>query len=149
MNKNRLCIIGLAASHKAVLCAREDKSGEPKVHVRFNSKWEVTNGFQFEGKRKKNAVHLREESELCTLKVNNNKFKVRCGFQCKLLELNNRLLENPKLWYEMPASEGWLAVVQVGQGQSQMNKMVERTQSLDDYVSKRADTLLSILGFPN
>jgi hypothetical protein len=142
-----LCVLGVAATHGAVqrALARDiDKDEEAVLSTKFNSNWAVS-AFQFEGKKRLNAPMLHEDSKICSLKVNGSAWDIRCGVKGKLLELNSRLLGEPELWSQMPASEGWIAVIQT-QSKKDVEKMMGRTKSFEEYVTMRAEALTRTLG---
>ena len=112
--------------------------------VKFNSKWAVSS-FQFKSKKKKDAVMLYEDTEICSLNLNNSKgIKVRSGLKGLLLELNNRLLESPELLLERPATEGWLAVIQI-MNESAKSDLLASSMSFSDWLSHRSRSIQKVL----
>ena len=163
--KNSLCILGVAATHGAVRRALERKGKEERegnacdkvesqanantnananavLATEFNPKWTVSS-FQFDGKKRLNAPYVHVDTKICSLKVRGAAWDVRCGIKGKLLELNSRLMEEPELWSQMPASEGWIAVIQPQS--KDIEDMMACTSSFQEYITRRASVLKEIL----
>ena len=113
LHPNGMCVLGLAATHDAVVQART-RGGIP-CSMAYNKKWDAAKGVQVTGKKRKDACVTQADTEVCVLKCGDREFSVRCGVKGKLIELNPRLLpgNEPDLWFDKPATEGWLAVVQL------------------------------------
>ncbi|QDZ20257.1 hypothetical protein HOP50_04g27740 [Chloropicon primus] len=139
LHPNGICVLGFAPTHEAVVLARKAKGSQ--VCLEYNRKWDTTKEFQFAGKQRKNAPILQENTEVCNLRVGRKIFSVRCGVQARLLELNGKLVrggEEAALWHQRPATEGWLAIVQL---LCKPEEIVEATVSMEEYVKEREDDL--------
>jgi len=163
LHPNGLCVLGVAPTHRAVGLAlaqwqadgRRSQSGDgagggvsgtPKVSVEFNRKWEVSD-FQFKSKKRKDAVSLHKDTLMCTIKVNGTAFAVRSGVKGHLLELNKRLLDDPTLWFRKPATEGWLAVIQLLHAKQTKEVRLLSHPPIDPPPSQHTHTMISSTSF--
>ena len=86
------------------------------------SKMEAT--AKISGKKKLNAVQLDTKTILCTIYIEYSKqteekkkkhYQIRSFMsKGKLIEINTRVIENPRLLVTDPEGEGFLAIVQFG-----------------------------------
>nr|CAB3504111.1 unnamed protein product [Digitaria exilis] len=88
---NGLCVVGLAPAHVAF----KEEGGITAVD--FNVGKSDRSEMKVTGKRKRNAQHLQENSALCKVCVNDKSFVVRCCVKGSLLEINDRLINQPDL----------------------------------------------------
>ncbi|XP_010666915.2 uncharacterized protein LOC104884023 isoform X1 [Beta vulgaris subsp. vulgaris] len=102
---NGLCVVGLALTHVAL-------QGEGGVtSVDFNVGKSDRSEFKVTGKRKKNAQHFHPNSILCNVYAGDASYIVRCCVKGSLLEVNNRLIQNPELLNTSADRDGFIAIV--------------------------------------
>lgn len=102
---NGLCVIGLAPMHVAL----QDKGGVTAVD--FNVGKFDRSGIKVTGKRKRNAQHFEHNTALCKVCTNDNSYIVRCCVKGSLLEVNDRLIKQPKLLNTSANREGYIAII--------------------------------------
>ncbi|XP_068640792.1 uncharacterized protein [Aristolochia californica] len=102
---NGLCVIGLAPTHIALTETGGVTSVDFNVGKSDRSEMKVT------GKRKKNAQHFEPNSALCKVSANNTFYVVRCCVKGSLLEVNDRLIEQPDLLNSSASREGYIAII--------------------------------------
>lgn len=106
-HSNRLCIITLAASHPILSKNLKVKS----VHFDTSGNQNRLNN-KVSGKFKKGGQKLKENSVLCTVICSDESEHIL--YSCisgKLVEINERLIENPNLLTEKPWSDGYIGIV--------------------------------------
>ncbi|XP_021756581.1 protein Simiate-like [Chenopodium quinoa] len=102
---NGLCVIGLAKTHVAL----QAEGGVTSVD--FNVGKSDRSELKVSGKRKKNAQHFQPNSILCNVHSGDVPYTVRCCVKGPLLEVNNKLIENPDLLNSSAEREGYIAIV--------------------------------------
>ncbi|KAK9748541.1 hypothetical protein RND81_02G065300 [Saponaria officinalis] len=102
---NGLCVIGLAPTHVAL------KSEGGVSSVDFNVGKSDRSEFKVTGKRKKNAQHFQPNSILCNVQSGDTSYIIRCCVKGSLLEVNNRLMNNPGLLNTSADRDGYVAIV--------------------------------------
>ncbi|KAL9244055.1 hypothetical protein vseg_017868 [Gypsophila vaccaria] len=102
---NGLCVIGLAPTHVALKAEGGVTSVDFNVGKSDRSELKVT------GKRKKNAQHFQTNSILCNVHSSDTPYIVRCCVKGSLLEVNNRLMNNPGLLNTSADRDGYVAIV--------------------------------------
>ncbi|KAL2895379.1 Protein Simiate [Bienertia sinuspersici] len=102
---NGLCVIGLAQTHVAL----QTEGGVTSVD--FNVGKSDRSEFKVTGKRKKNAQHFQPNSILCNVYIGDSPYVVRCCVKGSLLEVNNRLIQNPELLNTSADRDGYIAIV--------------------------------------
>lgn len=143
LHLNGLCILGLAATHAGVASAL--RAPARSVSVTFDDKYSTDRCFQFEGgKKARRKNRVQPDTKVCSLTVADETYSIRSGVNGQLLEINNRLAEDPMLLIEKPASEGWLAVIQLA-SKRQIDEIKEETLSLGEYMERRAGPLRTLL----
>lgn len=89
-HSNRICMIGLAHTHIAL------RKGVKSVNYNIGRLDRSQN--QCSGKGKKGAMNLQADSALAILTCNDgSEYKVISAITCKLIEVNQNVVENPKL----------------------------------------------------
>ncbi|XP_044269590.1 protein Abitram [Tribolium madens] len=106
VHTNKICVIFLSEKHSILKKHQRIKSlnfqVSPKVNRLKNS---------MSGKGKRGAQLLQPESILCFIETEDGeKYPVHSGIYGKLLEINDRLSENPNLLVD-DLNEGFLAVI--------------------------------------
>ncbi|KAL6511887.1 hypothetical protein OROGR_021484 [Orobanche gracilis] len=102
---NGLCVVGLAPSHVAF----KDKGGI--ISVDFNVGKSDRSGIKVTRKRKRNAQHFESNTALCKVCTRDASYIVRCCVKGSLLEVNERLIEQPELLNTSPEREGYIAII--------------------------------------
>ncbi|XP_066998845.1 protein Abitram [Anabrus simplex] len=123
-HSNRICLITLAESHPII----KEKKSIVKIdfHVSTNVdrlKNKVT------GKGKHGAQFLQASSPLCFIEcTDNTKYTVYSCIKGKLVEMNDALIENPKLLIDKPSAEGYIAIVlpNITNSEQQKEEMLTR-----------------------
>ncbi|XP_042507668.1 protein Abitram isoform X2 [Macadamia integrifolia] len=87
---NGLCVIGLAPTHVAL----KEKG---VTAVDFNVGKSNRSEIKVTGKRKKNAQHFEANTALCKVCTSDASYIVRCCVKGSLLEVNDRLIDQPGL----------------------------------------------------
>lgn len=107
MHTNRICMLTLAPSH-AVL---QSDIQITKVDFKVSDKLDrVLN--KVSGKGKHGAQPLQTNSNICIITCSNGKtYTIKCCIIGKLVEVNEALLNDPKLLLEPPHKGGYLAIM--------------------------------------
>jgi hypothetical protein len=106
-HSNRICLITLAPSHP-ILKGKKDIS---KINFQVSANVDRLKN-KVSGKGKHGAQFLQPNSPLCYIECEDgSKYTVRSCIQGKLVEMNDALIENPKLLLEKPDAEGYIAIV--------------------------------------
>jgi hypothetical protein len=106
-HSNRICLITLALSHPILK--------EKKEIRRFD--FQVSNNIdrlknKVSGKGKHGAQFLQPNSPLCYIEcADSSRYTVQSCIKGKLVEMNDALIENPKLLIEKPDAEGYIAIL--------------------------------------
>ncbi|WCJ39945.1 Single hybrid motif superfamily protein [Euphorbia peplus] len=127
---NGLCVIGLTSTHIAF----KDEGGITAVD--FNVGKSDRSGFKVTGKRKKNAQHFETNTTLCKVCTKTESYIVRCCVKGSLLEVNDRLIKQPKLLNASADREGYIAIMMLKSTYRQ--KVKTSLLSLDEYKKLRA-----------
>lgn len=104
-HNNGLCVIGLAPTHVAL-----DRNSSITA-VDFNVGKQSRADMKVTGKRKNNARVLEPNSALCKVISNDETYIVRCCVKGALLEVNERLANDPSLLRLKAATEGYVAIL--------------------------------------
>ncbi|PON73427.1 Glycine cleavage system H-protein [Parasponia andersonii] len=102
---NGLCVIGLAPTHVAF------KEGGGITAVDFNVGKFNRSEMKVTGKRKKNAQLFESNSALCRVCTKDASYIVRCCVKGSLLEVNDRLINQPELLNSSASREGYIAII--------------------------------------
>lgn len=105
-HSNKICMITVAPSHKLF------QDGEiTGISFQVNNRKNRADN-KVSGKGKKGGQQLEDNSLLCQVELSNgNKYLLRSCIHGKLVEINQALLENPKLLLETPEKGGYIAIV--------------------------------------
>ncbi|XP_012140636.2 protein Abitram [Megachile rotundata] len=107
MHTNRICMLTLAPSHAVFRSDIEITKVDFKVSGKLDR---VLN--KVSGKSKHGAQPLQTNSNICIITCSNGKtYAIKCCIIGKLVEVNEALLNNPKLLLEPPHKGGYLAIV--------------------------------------
>ncbi|XP_012241137.1 protein Abitram [Bombus impatiens] len=107
MHSNRICMLTLAPSH-AIL---QDDKHIIKVDFKVSNKLDRVQN-KVSGKSKHGAQPLQMNSNICIITCSNEKtYVIKCCIIGKLVEVNEALIQNPKLLLEPPHRAGYLAIV--------------------------------------
>ncbi|XP_076627259.1 protein Abitram [Colletes latitarsis] len=107
MHSNRICMLTLAPSHAALQSNVQITKVDFKVSEKLDR---VLN--KVSGKSKHGAQPLQANSNICIITCSNGKtYTIKCCIIGKLVEVNEALLQNPKLLLEPPHKGGYLAIV--------------------------------------
>ncbi|XP_074279113.1 uncharacterized protein LOC141604591 [Silene latifolia] len=122
---NGLCVIGLAPTHVALQAQGGVTSVDFNVGKSDRSEFKVT------GKRKRNAQLFQTNSILCNVSSGDTSYIIRCCVKGSLLEVNNRLMNNPGLLNTSADRDGYIAIVMPKPADWLKNK--ESLVSFDEY----------------
>ncbi|KAK9308392.1 hypothetical protein QLX08_001571 [Tetragonisca angustula] len=107
MHSNRICMLTLAPSH-AIL---QDDKQITKVDFKVSNKLDRVQN-KVSGKSKHGAQPLQTNSNICKITCSNEKsYVIKCCLIGKLVEVNETLIQNPKLLLEPPHKGGYLAII--------------------------------------
>eukprot|EP00743_Colponemidia_sp_Colp-15_P009796 GILK01010730.1.p1 GENE.GILK01010730.1~~GILK01010730.1.p1 ORF type:complete len:198 (-),score=15.24 GILK01010730.1:97-690(-) len=108
LHSNKLIVVGLAPSHVLF-------SGNAEItSVNFNVDNQDRMSNAVRGKRKKGGFYLEPHSTLCEITCADGRvFRPKSVVRGHLLELNERLIANPRLLLERPKAEGYLAILKL------------------------------------
>lgn len=133
IHSNKICVVGLAPSSNIL------KERISQVTFKVSDKLDrATN--RVSGKSKHGAQPLQENSNLCVIKTANDQtHSVKCCMVGKLVEVNEKLVENPELLRNPPHKSGYLAIVLLNL--KMMDKMINSllTQSQYEIALKKRD----------
>uniref|UniRef100_A0A6M2DMX9 Protein Abitram n=1 Tax=Xenopsylla cheopis TaxID=163159 RepID=A0A6M2DMX9_XENCH len=102
-HSNRLCLITLAPTHPVF------KRKITKIDYASGNVDRTKN--KISGKGKKGGQYLQENSTICSIFCEDGEvYKVKSNIKGKLVEVNERLLDNPSLLLHAPCAEGHLAI---------------------------------------
>ncbi|KYB28597.1 protein Abitram [Tribolium castaneum] len=106
VHTNKVCVISLSEKHSIIKKHQRIKNLNFQVSLKVNR---LKNNMS--GKGKRGAQLLQPESVLCFIETEDGeKYPVHAGIYGKLLEINDRLSENPNLLVD-DLNEGFLAVI--------------------------------------
>ncbi|XP_076646378.1 protein Abitram [Halictus rubicundus] len=107
IHSNRICMLTLAPSHAVLQSNKEITDINFKVSQKLDR---VMN--KVSGKSKHGAQPLQANSNICIITSSSGEtYTIKCCIIGKLVEVNEALLENPKLLLEPPHKGGYLAIV--------------------------------------
>lgn len=107
MHSNRICMLTLAPSHTVFQADKQITKVDFKVSDKLDR---VLN--KVSGKSKHGAQPLQTNSNICIITCSSGKrYTIKCCIIGKLVEVNEMLLQNPKLLLEPPHKGGYLAIV--------------------------------------
>lgn len=105
VHSNQICVVTLAANHAAL------QKGIAKVDFKVGNKLDRSTN-KVAGKGKKGGQHVDVQSVLCLVECNDGSiYRVPAGIKAKLVEVNDRLVENPQLLATKTETEGYIAVL--------------------------------------
>ncbi|XP_008216590.1 protein Abitram [Nasonia vitripennis] len=107
IHSNRVCMITLAPSHPIL---QENKTIE-SCNYKVSEKLDRTKN-KVSGKAKHGAQPLQSNSNLCSLTCTDGSiYAIKCCMIGKLIEVNERLVENPSLLKKEPHFGGYIAII--------------------------------------
>ncbi|EOA35652.1 hypothetical protein CARUB_v10020876mg [Capsella rubella] len=130
---NGLCVIGLAPTHIAF----KDEGGI--TNVDFNVGKSDRSVLKVSGKRKKNALRSESNTALCKVSTAKDSYIVRCCVKGSLLEVNERLINQPELLNSSADREGYIAIIMPRPADWTKNK--ESLITLEEYKEKKEVSL--------
>lgn len=126
-HSNRICLITLAASHPIL----KEKKDIGKINFQVSANVDRLKN-KVSGKGKHGAQFLHPNSPLCYIEcLDGSTYTVRSCIQGKLVEINDALIENPKLLIEKPDAEGYVAIVLPGINNS--NQQKQKLLTVEEY----------------
>ncbi|CAN8234520.1 unnamed protein product [Cochlearia groenlandica] len=134
---NGLCVIGLAPTHIAF----KDEGGI--INIDFNVGKSDRSVLKVSGKRKKNAMRSESNTALCKVTTANDSYIVRCCVKGSLLEVNERLINQPQLLNSSADREGYIAIIMPRPADWIKNK--ESLKTLEEYKGKETKCLHDIV----
>ncbi|PRP74631.1 hypothetical protein PROFUN_03553 [Planoprotostelium fungivorum] len=127
---NGLFVIGLASTHEIF---SDQSISISKVNFDVGGRSRLDNVVH--GKGKKGGIRLKPEEPLCQVTTSDDKVHIiRSCVAGSLLEVNEKLLTDPKLLKEKGDVEGWVAIIQPKF--SEKDK-IDHLNSLEQYKSAR------------
>jgi hypothetical protein len=134
LQSNRICIVGLAPSHSFF------REGHTATKIEFASQ---VADMHISGKRKKGVVFLEPYQVVATIHTTSGKvFSVRAGMRSGVVEVNKRLVLEPHLLNEKPATAGHIAVLEC-----KLHRILDVHKSL--LSQPLYERLCEIRGFPS
>jgi hypothetical protein len=133
-HSNRICLITLALSHPILRERKEIRKFDFQVS---NNVDRLKN--RVSGKGKHGAQLLQPHSPLCYIECeDSSKYTVQSCVKGKLVEMNDALIENPKLLIEKPDAEGYIAILipSISNSNQQREELLTR-EEYDEVVRKR------------
>lgn len=107
IHSNRICMLSLAPSH---VILQDDKDIE-KVNFKVSDKLDRSLN-KVSGKGKHGAQPLQTNSNICSISCSDGQtYVIKCCMVGKLVEVNEMLLENPRLLRNLPHKGGYLAII--------------------------------------
>ncbi|KAJ0256515.1 Actin-binding transcription modulator [Hirschfeldia incana] len=131
---NGLCVIGLAPTHIAF----KDQGGI--TNIDFNVGKSDRSVLKVSGKRKKNAMRSESNTALCKVSTANDSYIVRCCVKGSLLEVNERLINQPQLLNSSADREGYIAIIMPTRP-ADWTKNKESLITLEEYKAKKEVSL--------
>jgi len=126
-HSNRICLITLALSHPIL----REKKEIHKIDFQVSANIDRLKN-KVSGKGKHGAQFLHPNSPLCYIEcADGSKYTVQSCIKGKLVEINDSLIENPKLLVEKPDAEGYIAIVLPSISSS--NQQREELLTLEEY----------------
>jgi hypothetical protein len=105
---NHLCIVGIAPNH-AVLNSNSPIS---KVTYRSNGSGVNMLDIKMSGKKKSGSLKVHKNTVLCDILLENGKsYEIVAGMDGSLIEVNKRIVENPKLLVNDPRYRGYIGII--------------------------------------
>ncbi|XP_045126778.1 protein Abitram-like [Portunus trituberculatus] len=132
VHTNKLCLVTLSARHPALAPGQEITQVSYEVG-KFNR---LDN--QVSGKGKRGAQMMGPQSPVCIITcADSSRHLVLAGVHGKLVEVNERLLANPKLLSERPDAEGYVAVIlpPIKNGDGPLRRLITAEQYQEMYSS--------------
>ncbi|GBN46789.1 Protein Simiate [Araneus ventricosus] len=107
IHSNRLCLITIGPNHPIL------KENLDVISVKFESNRNVNRlSNKVSGKFKRGGQKLSERSVLCSVKCSGDReYSLYSCISGTLVEVNEKLLENPNLLKEKPWSEGYVGII--------------------------------------
>uniref|UniRef100_UPI00358EC9C5 protein Abitram n=1 Tax=Myxine glutinosa TaxID=7769 RepID=UPI00358EC9C5 len=106
-HSNRICVVTLAETHPALQPGVEIQEVDFQISAACSR---LHN--RVSGKAKRGGQFLTELAPLCRLRCSNGEqYSIYSCIRGKLVEVNERLLDMPRLLQEKPCGEGYIAVV--------------------------------------
>mmetsp|Transcript_23914 Transcript_23914/g.52234 ORF Transcript_23914/g.52234 Transcript_23914/m.52234 type:complete len:183 (+) Transcript_23914:146-694(+) len=133
---NGLCVICLAATHPLV--RREGTvEGDSALKIDFDVGKTSRLDSQPTGKRKRGAMRVHPNTVLCNITCATGAvtYPARACVKGKLLEVNERLVEQPQLLWKDPPTAGYLAIIMPDASNS-IDSIKESLVSAADYSEK-------------
>ncbi|XP_063306640.1 protein Abitram [Pelobates fuscus] len=106
-HSNRICVITLAECHPLLQTGKTIQNINYQISPNCSR---LQN--KVSGKSKRGAQFLTEFAPLCRILCSDGEeYTIYSCIRGRLLEVNERILENPELLQEKPSTEGYIAVV--------------------------------------
>lgn len=107
IHSNRICMLSLAPSH-VIMQGDKDIT---KVNFKVSDKLDRSQN-KVSGKGKHGAQPLQTNSNICSISCSDGQtYMIKCCMIGKLVEVNELLLENPRLIKNLPHKGGYLAII--------------------------------------
>jgi len=122
-HSNRICLVTLAPTHPIIKENKTIRSITFKVSEKLDRSLNTVSG-----KRKRGAQWVDLTSPLCKVTCeDDSQFVIYCGIRGNLVEMNNRLLEDPQLLTQYENGEGFIAIVmpRLHEADKMMDKLLD------------------------
>ncbi|XP_017768858.1 PREDICTED: protein Simiate [Nicrophorus vespilloides] len=103
---NRICMLSLAENHPIM----KEKKPIKRINFEIDDKIDRLKN-SASGKGKKGAQKLAPDSIICYVETETESYPVYSCIKGKLIEINEKLIENPNLLVEKPVNEGYIALL--------------------------------------
>eukprot|EP01083_Nonionella_stella_P098599 277309_1 len=131
---NGMYMVGLAPSHPI------RRKGLNVKEVTFDLGKRTASSFDVTGKKKGNAIKVQGNSKLCKIFIegdgDTDSFIFEAGIKGRIIEINKRLLRNPKLLADSGDMEGWIAICECSNyqwsGRKNSNAKKRKIQNVED-----------------
>ncbi|TNV75928.1 hypothetical protein FGO68_gene1826 [Halteria grandinella] len=132
IHSNKLVLFGLSPRHEAIV----NNSQNPITGVSFDANKKQRSQNKVTGKSKSGGTRLDPRTIVCEISTQNGKvYKVRSFVgNAYLIEMNQRVVQNPQLLAQKCESDGYLGIFIVKRGEEIMS--VEREKDWAGFLSK-------------
>lgn len=132
-HSNRVCLLTIAPTHSIIT----DNKTVDRVEFEFENGSDKFNRLTTQpiGKSKKNCQKLQKHSPVCAIHCSDgSRYVVTACLGAKLIEINEKLIQNPNLIKQHPLSLGYIAITQPNDW-ARMNEVRESLPKLSDILN--------------
>mmetsp|Transcript_22036 Transcript_22036/g.36760 ORF Transcript_22036/g.36760 Transcript_22036/m.36760 type:complete len:174 (-) Transcript_22036:99-620(-) len=136
---NGLCVVCLAPTHP-LLRGENIETDESAVKVDYDVGKGSRLDTQPSGKRKRGAMEVHTNTELCQITSAGVPYSVRACIKGKLLEVNEQLVKQPHLLWKDPRTAGYVAIIMPKNSETSSH-LKETLKSTEEYYALRGATV--------